>query len=114
MMAKSMGKWQEVIDLIDANYTPFSTMVGYSVTPVKWYLAEAKMKLGLSWIKDLRQANRLHPNHPYILTALAFHEKQVGDRELSLAYCERAQRIMPGDLDIERNVKYLRGLQWRH
>ena len=110
MYAKSQYKWQKVIDLIDENYTPFSTILSYSVTPIKWYQAEAKLYLGQPWLEDMEKANELHPNHPFILSMLGLYNSKTGNTEKAITYYEHAQKIRPNDLRIKKNLDYVRGL----
>ena len=87
-----------IVDIIDENYTPFSTMLGYAVTPILQYRAEAHYYLNnqAEAYADYLRAYNLHPNHPAILTNIGSYKIKEKDYAGALYFYSKANSIMPG------------------
>jgi len=98
MVAKTNKDWAEVVRLIDGNYTPFSTMVAYAVTPILHYRAEANLYLDNNEeaYSDYMKAYKLHPNHAAILCNIASYKYFEKKYDESLYYYTKANEVYPG------------------
>lgn len=97
MWAKANRNWKEVVRIIDENYTPFSTMLSYAVTPIYQYRAEANFYLQNheEAYSDYLRAYELHPNHPAILFNIGYYKYIQRDFQGACEFYERAYEIYP-------------------
>jgi O-antigen ligase len=102
MNAKVSGEWEKVIEIIDKHYSPFATMLTYSVTPVMQYRAEANfvLKNHEQAFIDYKKAYQLHPNHACILANIGYYEMKHNDLKTARDYYKKANKICP-------HIKYL-------
>jgi len=110
MAAKAVGNWKEVIRIIDENYTPFSTMLSYAVTPIFQYRGEANIYLGRSKeaYNDFLKAYKLHKNHPTVLWNMGMYKcQEERDFVTGLRFCSRAYEIMP-HVNLKKDIEILK------
>ena len=99
LIAAKKKDWLEVDRMIDENYSPFATMVGFSVTPILQYRAEANFYLDnqAEAYADYLKAYDLHPNHAATLNNIADYKCREGDYEGALPFYERATKVHPAE-----------------
>lgn len=93
--------WKRIVNIIDDNYTPFSTMINYSVSPIYQYRAEAQFYLGnhKEAISDYYKSLALHPYHAATLANLGTYKYVLKDYMGAKYFFDRAYQVYP-DLEL--------------
>lgn len=110
MNAKARRDWKEVINIIDRNYTPFSTMLSYAVTPIYYYRGEANFYLGNNEaaLANYLKAHKLHPNHAAVLANIGYYRFRERNYSEAEYFYSRANDVFPNQEVITRPLKMLR------
>jgi len=103
--------WQEVINIIDNEYSRLSTIDPIFATPIIFYRAEAYLYLGnyRQALEDFKRAYRQNPFHIYVISNLASCYAIQGFPKEAIEYYEETLRICPSFVAARNNLKTLKG-----
>lgn len=109
LKARGKGQYAKAIEIIDNNYNPVATMLGYAVTPIQHYRAEANFYLNKhdEAFADYLKAYELHPNHSCTLSNIGQYKLLQRKHKEAQYFLDKANTVFPGQSVITKPLTRL-------